>query len=298
MNTIECRNLSKTFGSKTALQDFTAVIKENTITGVIGRNGAGKTTLLKIAAGFLQKSSGTIQVFNESPFNSLLVSANSIYIDEYVQYPPALTLREILDHNQYFYEKWDKKLADRLLDYFALHPMQHHNRLSKGQKNTFNAIAGLASRCQLTIFDEPTTGMDASVRKDFYRALLKDYLLHPRTILLSSHHLDEIDELIEEVLLIKNGTKHLHMPVEELKEYAIGVQGPEQAVGDWISNHQVIYTKQPRPGVAYAVIKNDFSAGDKAQGVKMGLQFSAVSTSDLCVYLTQPHKGGIDDVFI
>ncbi|MEW9502629.1 ABC transporter ATP-binding protein [Jeotgalibacillus marinus] len=297
MNVIECNQLTKTYGRFNALINLSFTIKENTITGIIGRNGAGKTTLLKILAGFFRETKGEVKVFEEKPFNSLLVSANSIYIDEYMNYPTSLTLVDILHQNSRFYEKWNAQLANRLFDYFSLQPKQHYNRLSKGQKNTFNAIVGLSSRCALTIFDEPTTGMDASVRKDFYRALLKDYLEHPRTILISSHHLDEIDDLIEEVLLIKNGEKHLHKPVEELKEYAIGVQGPEAAITQWTAEQQVIHCRSLSPGTSYAVVENHFSAALKAEATRMGLHFSPVTASDVCVYLTHQNKGGIDDVF-
>ncbi|TDL31466.1 ABC transporter ATP-binding protein [Jeotgalibacillus sp. S-D1] len=297
MNVIESSNLVKSFGQKAVLTDLSFSIKENTITGIIGRNGAGKTTLLKILAGFIHKNSGEVKVFGDQPFNSLLVSANSIYIDEYIFYPQSMTLEDILKQNKRFYKKWDDTLAYRLFNYFSFDPNQLHSSLSKGQKNTFNAIVGLSSRCSLTMFDEPTTGMDASVRKDFYRALLKDYLAYPRTILLSSHHLDEIDDLLEEVLLIKDGQKHLQLPVEELKEYAMSVQGFKEEVEQWTQNQQLIFRKEVSGNAAFAVIRNTFTKADKENARKLGLQFSKVNASDLCVYLTTPQEGGIDDVF-
>lgn len=179
MNIIECTNLTKRYSGKDVLQEMSFSIEENTITGLIGRNGAGKTTLLKIIAGFIKKTSGEVRVFDEKPFNSLKVSANSIFVDDGMSIPPALQLKEVLDAAASFYPNWNTALADKLFDYFSFEPWQYHNRLSKGKTSTFNAIIGLASRCPLTIFDEPTTGMDEAVRKDFYRALLKDYMARP-----------------------------------------------------------------------------------------------------------------------
>src|SRR5699024_11425877 len=93
----------------------------------------------------------------------------------------------------------------QLLIKYNSHNVRHfYSNYTKGKKSTFNAIVGLASHCALTMFDEPTVGMDAAVRQDFYRALLKDYLAHPRTIIISSHYFNEIEDLLEDVLYIKN----------------------------------------------------------------------------------------------
>jgi ABC-2 type transport system ATP-binding protein len=291
---IECTGLTKMYFRKPVLNNLTFSIEENTITGLIGRNGAGKTTILKILAGFIQETSGKVRVFDEGPFNSLFVSTNSIFVDDQMIFPPALQLQEILDVAGSFYPNWDMKLAKGLAKYFDFDPKNYHNRLSKGKTSTFNSIIGLAARCPLTILDEPTTGMDEAVRKDFYRALLKDYLAHPRTIIISSHHLNEIEDLLEDVLLIKDGKKHLHLPISELKEWAIGIKGPTEKVLELTNGEELIYENRIGADTMYAVVKDNFStlAMEKA-----GIELSPVRASDLCVYLTNDSKGGIDDVF-
>jgi ABC-2 type transport system ATP-binding protein len=298
MNVIECRGLTKFYGKTKALDNLSFTIEENKITGLIGRNGSGKTTMLKIIAGFLRETSGEINVFSEKPFNNLMVSANVIYINDQMNFPTALTLREILNVSATFYEKWDHELARRLFDYFSFQATHYYNDLSKGMKSTFNMIVGLSARCALTMFDEPTTGMDAAVRKDFYRALLKDYIAYPRTILLSSHHLDEIEDLLEDILLIKEGREHLHMPIGELKEWAIGIQGLTENVEEWTQNKEVIYSKDIGLNRTYAVVRNNLSEADHQQAKAADLALTQVTSSDVCVYLTSKTKGGIDDVFI
>lgn len=295
MKVIECGGLIKRQGQLNALNDLSFTIEANTITGLIGRNGAGKTTLLKILAGFWRITAGDVKVFSESPFNNLLVSANSIYIDDQMDFPTSLTIKEILDEAGRFYEKWDKQLAERLFDYFSFHPKQIHNNLSKGKKSTFNMIVGLASRCALTMFDEPTTGMDAAVRKDFYRALLKDYIAHPRTIIISSHHLEEVEDLLEDVLLIENGKKHFHLPMDELKQYAVGLTGRTEIMLQWTHDKEVIFKESIGNDTTYMVVRNDFLPVEQAKS--LGIKISPVSSSDLCVYLTNKTNGGIDDVF-
>ncbi|MUV38307.1 Ribose import ATP-binding protein RbsA [Lentibacillus sp. JNUCC-1] len=291
---IQTKTLGKTFHSNYALWDLTIEIKPNTITGLIGRNGAGKTTLLKILAGFLKETSGEAMVFGKRPFTSLDVSANSILVDDHMVFPDALTLGELLKEGERFYHNWDMEFAQKLMTYFALPAKQKHKRLSKGKKTTFNIIFGLASRSPLTILDEPTTGMDASVRKDFYRLLLKDYLAHPRTIIVSSHYLNELDHMLEDVLLLDEGKKVLHLPIEELQEYAVRLTGPSAVLGQWLYDKTVHDKKQIATETMQAVVKRDFPI-DQAE--KMGIQVAPISPSDACIYLTAKAKGGIDDVF-
>jgi ABC-2 type transport system ATP-binding protein len=298
MRVIECNGLTKVFGAKKALNKVSFTIEENKITGLIGRNGAGKTTLLKVIAGLLKESSGEIKVFSERPFNNLTVSANVVYIHDQMNFPTSLTLKEILNTAATFYQNWDWGLADRLFDYFSFQPAQHYSNLSKGMKSTFNMIVGLSARCPLTMYDEPTTGMDAAVRKDFYRALLKDYIAHPRTIILSSHHLEEIEDLLEDILLINDGKEHLHMPISDLKEWAIGLQGMTSVVNEWTNNREVIHSKSIGANLLYTVVRNSFSESDLQQVKAAGVNISPVTSSDACIYLTSNTKGGIDDVFI
>lgn len=295
MNVIECESVIKKQGRLKALNELSFTIMENTITGLIGRNGAGKTTLLKILAGFWEETTGDVRVFSERPFNNIFVSANTIYVDDQMNFPTTLTLIEILKEAERFYEKWDRQLAKRLFDYFSFHPNHIHSNLSKGKKSTFNMIVGLASRCALTMFDEPTSGMDTAVRKDFYRALLKDYLAHPRTIIISSHHLEEIEDLLEDVLLMDRGKKLLHLPMDELKEYAVGLTGRTEIVRQWIRDEEVLYTKEIGLNTSYVVVKQDSYPLEEAK--RLGIDVTPVSSSDLFVYLTNKTMGGIDDVF-
>ncbi|WP_031515488.1 ABC transporter ATP-binding protein [Desulfofalx alkaliphila] len=297
MRVIECSGLTKEFGPTKAVNSLSFTIEHGKITGLIGRNGAGKTTLLKLIAGYLLPSAGSVKVFEEDPFNSLKVSANMIFIDENMALPESMNLIEILESAGSFYKNWDDKLAMGLFEYFNLNPKQYHKNLSKGMKSTFNAIIGISARCPLTIFDEPTTGMDAAVRKDFYRALLKDFMHHPRTVILSSHHINEINDILSDLLLLKNGEKLLHTSVDRLTEYALGLQGKGDVIAEMIKNTEVFYRKKIGKDSLYVAVRNQYSLEELQRGRLRGVEISPVATEDLCVYLTDKHNGGIDDVF-
>lgn len=294
MMVIECKNVKKRYMRKNALEDITFQLEDQKITGLIGRNGAGKTTLLKILAGFIKESTGEVKVFSNKPFNNLTVSANSILVDDQMSFPDSLTLAEILQTASSFYSKWDAELASRLFDYFHLDSKQQHSKLSKGSQATFNMIFGLATRCELTMFDEPTNGMDEAVRTDFYRALLKEYIAHPRSILISSHHLAEIEHLLEDILLIHKGKVVFHKSLDEVKEYAVGIQGPSEIVEKWTTEEEILHSKQLEDQRQYVVVRGNPSI-EKIR--TDGVTVHSISASDVCMYVTSDRKGGIDDVF-
>ncbi|ODA39873.1 ABC transporter ATP-binding protein [Desulfosporosinus sp. BG] len=297
MSTIQARDVTKSYGKIKAIDHLSFDIEENKITGLIGRNGAGKTTLLKMIAGYIRPTSGDLMVHSRNPFNSLEVSAHTIFIDDNMTFPNSLTLKDILTEVSHFYINWNSGLASGLFDYFSLNPKQPHSNLSKGTKSTFNSILGMASRCPLTIFDEPTTGMDSAVRKDFYKALLKDYIEYPRTIILSSHLLSELEEILEDILLINQGTKRLHLPAIELREFAVGIRGNAQVVQDLVEGKEILYREEFSKGSLYVVLKKELLRDQFDQVKQSNLEVVPVSTDDLCVYLTAKTNGGIEDVF-
>ncbi|MBA2176324.1 ABC transporter ATP-binding protein [Halobacillus locisalis] len=297
MKAIHCKELTKQYRRKAALDGVDLSIDDNKIIGLIGRNGAGKTTLLKIISGMLRESSGHVEVFSKRPFNNLFVSANSIYIDDQMNFPPSLTLKELLKEGRRFYKNWDHDLALRLFEHFGFHEKESHKNLSKGKESTFNMIVGLCSRCPLTIFDEPTTGMDAAVRKDFHRALLKDYIAHPRTILLSTHYMNEMEDLFEEVVLLDHGKLRLHTTMDDLREYAIGLSGKVSSVQPWLEGRDVLDQQESGLDDVQVAVKHDYTDGEIQRMRLDGISVTSIQPTDACMFLTKQEGGGLDHVF-
>lgn len=295
MDIVESDNLVKAFGKKRAVNSLTVNISENRITGIIGRNGAGKTTFLKLAAGFLHPTGGKIRVFGLNPFNNLAVSNNLIFVDESLVFPQTLNLGEIISVMPKFYPDFDLALALRLLDYFDLDKRQNTKNLSKGMLNTFNSIVGISARARLTIFDEPTSGMDAAVRKDFYRAVLKEYIAFPRTILLSSHLLGELSAVLEDIVIIDNGKLNSKMTLDEAETYAAGLRGSTEAVQRTAGGRKVLYREEFAPGNLFLAVKGCLTPSETAAAKENGVDLQPVHADDLCIYLTQRNAGGIDN---
>ncbi|RPF53380.1 ATP-binding cassette domain-containing protein [Aquisalibacillus elongatus] len=296
MSVVTCQNVSKQFGSNSVLKDLNVTIQENSITGLIGRNGAGKTTLLQMLAGMLAPTSGNIRVFEENPIDNLKVSANTIFVDDDLVFSPEMKLYEILSSAEMFYDNWDSEFANRLIRYFGFQTGVFHDNLSKGKASTFNAILGLAARTPLTIFDEPTTGMDYSVRQDFYRALLKDYMNHPRTIIISSHLLNELESILEDIMIIKDGTCIVHEPMEDFKTYAIALSGDYEKIEKVVNESRIIHRRFISSNHAYVVVK-ELSGSEQDCLKQLGVTQTSVEPAELSMYLTNETKGGIDDVF-
>lgn len=296
MEAVKTTGLVKAFGRKRAIDGLSVGIAENRITGLIGRNGAGKTTLLKLIAGYYRPTAGAVAVFGQNPFNSPAVSTSLIYVDDTTAFPQSLNLGEIISEMKRFYKNFDAKLADTLLDYFEISKKQRTLKLSKGMRSTFNTVVGIAARAPLTIFDEPTTGMDAAVRKDFYRVLLKEYIEFPRTVLLSSHLLGELSGLLEDIVLIDGGRLVEVFTAGEAEAYAVGLRGPEQAVMKVAGSRGVLHREELTPGIVCLALKGQLTPEEALQARGLGVEPLPVKADDLCVYLTQNGKGGIDDV--
>lgn len=296
MNIIKCEELAKNYVNRNALHNLTCAIESEKIIGIIGRNGAGKSTFLNILAGYIKPTSGSCSVFNKNPFNNIHTAANTILIDDRLSFSDYLTLEEILTMGADFYPNWQGELAYRLLDYVGLSLTSKHQQLSKGQMATFNLIYGLVSRCALTILDEPMNGMDEAIRTDFYRAILKEYIAFPRTFLIASHHLTEMESILEEILLIDNGSVLAHAPVEDFKLQLIVLNGPSDALATILAD-KVIYAQKDVAGMTLAVVEASslFISEDMLR--TNGITKSPLTSSDVCMYLTRKKGRDIDAFF-
>lgn len=206
-------------GQKAALDGASVTIEAGKITGLLGRNGAGKSTLLALLANLAYPTSGSVRVGGREPFEDAFVAANT----QLLQARPWAIMEATVKENFTYLQEvrgrlWDQEKADYLASKFKLETTKRISRLSLGQKAAFSAVIGIACRAPLSLFDEVHLGMDAPTRDVLYQELLADYLTHPRTIIISSHLITELEHLLENVVILDKGKVVLSEEVEGLKE--------------------------------------------------------------------------------
>ena len=290
-NVIKTVKLTKHYGKIEALSDLTVNIAENSITGLIGRNGSGKTTLLKILAGILDKTSGEAAVFGGQPMDNLPVLNRLVYAYHNMVYQTNLKLRDILFAYKTMFPNFDPVFADKLMKYFELTGKMKYKSLSQGMGSMFNFLCALSCRAELTMLDEPVLGMDVTARKSAYEILLRDFSEHPRTFIISSHLLSEIEGMLTDILLIEQGTPVLHNSIDDVRQSAYRVDGGGTEIEKYTAGKKIIAQKTNEL-TNFAVIYEPLTEKAAESAKVQGLTVSAVRAEDLCVYLTRQNKEG------
>lgn len=222
---IEVSGLTKRYGHVTALDDVSLTIEEDSITGILGRNGAGKTVLMSLMTAQEAPTSGSIRVFGKSPRENASVLSRTCFIRDNQRYPDEYKLAHLLHVGPLFYENSDEALAERIVTTFEIPADRTIRKLSRGQLSAVGLLIGLASRAPITFFDEPYLGLDVTARTQFYDLLLEDYANQPRTVVVSTHLIDEMEQLLERVIILHHGRVREDAELEELRRRAVRLSG-------------------------------------------------------------------------
>ena len=287
---IRTEHLTRKYRGQRALDDVTVEFQRDTITGLLGRNGAGKSTLMKVITGQEFPSSGSVTVFGQNPLENDDVLRRMAFVKESQLYPD-IKVRHAIEAASWFFPNWDADLAEQLLDEFALPRQRRIKKLSRGMHSAVGIVIGLASRAEITLFDEPYLGLDAVARQNFYDRLLADYAEHPRTILLSTHLIDEVANLLEHVVVIDQGRIKIDAPADDLRGTAVTVVGPSRSVDSFVDGHEVWH----RGGIgslATVTIAGPIANGQRATARDLGLDLEPVSLQQLVVHAAGTEQAG------
>lgn len=286
MTDIEVSGLSKSFGSVEALEDVNFSLSGNKICGLLGRNGAGKTTLLSILAGYERQTGGVVLVDGEPVFENAAATAKTCLVrGTGDQAQPGVSVRDLLRFAELLRPGWDTEYAAKLVDRFAVPTNKQVKALSHGKRCALGVTMGLASRAPLTIFDESYLGLDAPSRYAFYDALLADVLEHPRTVIISTHLIEEVGTLFEDVLILDEGTLLLHEEAETLRGAGSAVTG-EAALVDSFTTGLTVLDEKSLGRTKSAMVYGRLDEKRRAQAREVGLELDPIALQDLFVHLT------------
>lgn len=284
--TLTVEQLTYRYGDVLALDRISLELNAPGIHGLLGRNGSGKTTLMSLAAGLRRPREGQIRLNGQPVFENYAATTEICIIRESGDTTAewSETIEDGLAFARDMRPYWDETYARKLLDRFELTPKRAVAQLSRGQRARFACLLGLASRAPLTMFDESYLGMDAPARYDFYDALLEDYMAHPRMILVSSHHIEEIAKLFEDVIIIEDGKVLLHESAEALRGRGLTITGPAAAVDGLAAGGTVLSERSLGSTKSVALYNAPDTLVQQARAA--GLETSLLPIQDIFVHLT------------
>jgi len=216
---VEVAHLSRAFGPKRALDDVSLNVRRGRVFGLVGANGAGKTTLIKHLLGRLKAESGSVRVFGFDPVTEPVAVLSRIgYLSENRDLPAWMCVDELIRYTAAFYPKWDDDYAEQLRRQFGLDPRAKVKNLSRGENAKAGLLLALAYRPDLLLLDEPSSGLDPVVRRDILEAIIRTVADEGRTVIFSSHLLEEVERVADDIAMIFHGKLALTGPLDEVKE--------------------------------------------------------------------------------
>ena len=230
MNAIRIHDVTKKYGNVTALDHVSLSFEYGKIYGFLGRNGAGKSTLINIIANRIFADSGEVLIDGIPAKENMRAHEKIFCMSEADLYDTSLKVKEHFKWIGRFYDSFDIEKAFRIAEKFELDTNRRFKALSKGYQSIFKLTAALALEVPYVIFDEPVLGLDANHRELFYELLLKDYEQNERTIVIATHLIEEVANLIEEVVLIDRGKVLVQENVGTLLESGYSVTGLAEEV--------------------------------------------------------------------
>ena len=235
---IELKNVTKTFGSFTALDHLTMTVPKGSVYGLVGPNGAGKSTAIRHITGVYTSDSGQITMNGEEIYENPELKGKIGYIPDDVFYFPSASLEDMRKFYRGLYPKFDDKLFDKLYDIFNLPPKSPIRRFSKGMQKQAAFHLAICCRPEVLILDEPVDGLDPVMRRQVMSLILSDVAEHGTTVLISSHNLRELEDVCDHVGIMDHGKMLLERSLADMQGNTVKLQLVGEAPADLEILHQ------------------------------------------------------------
>lgn len=279
---IKTESVSKTFGKVQALKSVSVTFAEKKIYGLLGRNGAGKSTLLNILTGRIFPEAGTITVDGEPALENDKAQSKIFLMSEKTLHPDGMRVKEAFRWAKVFYPAFDEDYAMGLAGDFGLALNTKVSGMSTGYRSIFKLVLGLSVNVPYVLLDEPILGLDANHRELFYKRLLEKYAEEPFTVVLSTHLIEEVAGLIEDVVIIKEGEVLRQESRDSLLSQGYTVSGGAAAVETYIQGKQVLGV-DALGGLRTAYV---LGTAEKTSEAAKDLEFGPMDLQKLFIQLT------------
>nr|WP_295969631.1 ABC transporter ATP-binding protein [uncultured Bacillus sp.] len=207
--------VSKKYGRDIALNQVTFKLESGKIIGLLGPNGSGKSTTLKLIAGLVHSSSGTVRVNGKKAGRR--IANEVVYLSELDMFYEPFTIKDMVRYTQSQFPDFDRGRAEELLTFMSLDPSKKMKQLSKGHRSRLKLALALARKAPVILLDEPFSGLDPIVRESIVKGLISFVDFDHQTVVIATHEIAEIEPLLDEVLLVKDGVMVGQRDVEQLR---------------------------------------------------------------------------------
>ena len=264
---IEVQNATKRYDKVAALDNVSVRFGDNKIYGLLGNNGAGKSTLLNLITNRIFADEGSVRIDGADVRNNDRALGRAFMMGETNLYPDGMRVRKALQTTARFYPDFDMQKACTLSERFHLDLRKKITSLSTGYASIFRLVLGLSVNTPYLLLDEPVLGLDAQHRDMFYRLLMEEYALKPRTVIVSTHLISEVESIVEHVVIIRDGRIVSDAPTEELLSQAYSVTGPAALTDSFLVGKKTL-SQSAIGGIKTACVQG--SPEDVPDGLEIG----------------------------
>lgn len=240
MSVLVCENLTKKTKNQLLINQFSYNFLDNHIYALLGKDNSGRDELLEILAAQIQPDSGTVWLDGEELNANIKMQKRLCYISKNTSFPRHLKIKSIFRLMSLLYPKWDNAYAFELSEYFNLKRSQTYGRLKENEKIILSGILGLASRANITIFGSYLDKLDLKTRYDFFNFVYSHHTRYPRTLIIGTDYVDEIESIIDKVLFIDKGKLFETFTVQQIKNSFRLLSGKTEVLKSLITDLKVI----------------------------------------------------------
>lgn len=289
MSVLICDNITKIYKDYNSIRDFSFNFLDNQIYAIIGRSNSGKETLLQLMTANIKPSSGIVYLDGEELTSSSKNRSRLCYIPNDTVFPDYIMIKTIFQEMKKKHPKWDNFYAYFLLEHFGIKPSATFSSLLTNKKFLLLNIIALASKANITFFDDSISEIDIKDRYDFFYFLYSHHQTYPRTIIFATEHVDEIDHLFDKILFLDRGKLIDFFTIEEIKNNFCYLSGKAEVLKSLISEVKVIGVED-RGKYLTVCIHKKLNKDETRKFQKYLIKISEVPIQKVFIYLIKLKK--------